>query len=102
MAYYPRLIALEGKHPGDVVDYRLRYTNWLADEETLTSQVVTAEAGITLGTGGNAAAISGDDVVFWLSGGTTGAAYAVQITVTTSDGRTLVADCSVTVTDPTP
>jgi DNA topoisomerase-1 len=46
MAYYPRLIALEGKHPDEVVDYALRYTNWLAAEETLASQVVTVEAGI--------------------------------------------------------
>jgi hypothetical protein len=95
------LIQLREQHPGDVLDHAVAFADWLDGDELATLAVV-AGAGITLGTGGKAPAISGDDVVFWLSGGVSGTTYAVEVTVTTTGGRTRVVDCQITVTDPTP
>ena len=95
------LIQLREQHPGDVLDHALPFADWLDGDELATLAVVVS-AGITLGTGGKAPAISGDDVVFWLSGGVSGTTYAVEVTVTTTGGRTRVVDCQITVTDPTP
>ena len=103
MSYSPRVVVLEGKHPSEVVDYALDFDDWLVGAETLSAITsVTVGSGITLGSGGQAPAISGTTVVFWLSGGTTGTTYAIEVIVTTSGGRTLVVDCQITVTDPTP
>jgi hypothetical protein len=103
MQYYPRLIALDAKHPSDVVDYPLNCAPWLADAETLSSVAVTVGAGLTLTPSGTSPpAISGALVVFWIGGGTSGQTYNVQVTLTTSGGRTLVVDASIAVTDPTP
>jgi hypothetical protein len=103
MQYYPRLIALEGKHPAEVVDYALACAEWLADAETLSSVAVTVAAGLTLTPAGTTApAISGTNVVFWVGGGSNSQTYNVQVTLTTSGGRTLVVDAAIAVTDPTP
>jgi len=102
MSYTPRPIVLEGKHPSEVVDYSLDFAGWLVGAETLSAITsVTPGSGITLG-GSPPPAISGTTVVWWLSGGTTGTTYAVEVIVTTSGGRTLVADCQITITDPSP
>lgn len=102
MSYLPRLVEMEGKHPSEVVDYALDFDDWLVGAETLSTLTsCTAGAGITVGSS-PAPAISGTTVVFWLSGGTSGTTYNVQVVVVTSGGRTLVADASITVTDPTP
>lgn len=102
MSYSPRLVVLEGKHPAEVVDYALDFAGWLVGEETLaTLTSCTATTGLTVGSS-PAAAISGDTVVFWLTGGTSGTTYQVAVVVVTSGGRTLVADAEITVTDPTP
>lgn len=103
MPYSPRLVELEAKHPSEVVDYTLDFTDWLVGAETLATQDVTVSAGLSLTPSGTSApAISGDGVVFWVGGGASGSTYYVQVTVTTSGGRTLVADAQITVTDPTP
>lgn len=103
MSYSPRVVVLEGKHPSEVLDYSLDFDAWLVGAEALSAITsVTVGSGLTLGTGGQAPAISGTTVVWWLSGGTTGTTYAIEVIVTTSGGRTLVADCTVTVTDPSP
>lgn len=102
MSYTPRLVVLEGKHPSEVVDYSIDFADWLVGSETLSAiSSCTAGSGITVG-GSPAPTITGDAVVFWLSGGTTVTSYAIEIVVTTSGGRTLVVDCQITVTDPTP
>ena len=94
------LIALREQHPGDVLDHALAFADWL-DGDTLSTVAVAVASGITIGAS-PAPAISGDDVVFWLSGGTTGTSYAVEVTVTTAGGRTRVQDCSIEIVDPTP
>jgi ssDNA-binding replication factor A large subunit len=95
------LIQLREQHPGDVLDHAVAFADWL-DGDNLATKAVVASTGITLGSGAKAPAISGDDVVFWLSGGTSGTTYTVEVTVTTTGGRTRVVDCQITVTDPTP
>ena len=105
MSYSPRLVVLESKHPAEVLDYAADFANWLATAETILSIVsVTAGAGITVSAGPTppAPAISGSTVLMWLSGGTSGDTYNIEIVVTTSGGRTLVADLQIHVTDPTP
>lgn len=97
------LIQLREQHPGDVLDHAVAFADWLDTDELTGSPAVVVSAGITLTPAGKPApAISGDDVVFWLSGGTTGTTYNVEVTVTTTGGRTRVVDCQITVTDPTP
>jgi len=96
------LIQLREQHPGDNLDHAVAFADWLDGDELTGSPGVVAQPGITLGTGGKAAAISGDDVVFWLSGGTSGTTYNVEVTVTTTGGRTRVVDCQIAITDPTP
>ena len=95
------LLQLRDQHPGDNLDHAVAFADWL-DGDELASQVVTASAGITLGTGGKAPSIVGDDVVFWLTGGTSGTTYTVEVTVTTTGGRTRVVDCAIAISDPTP
>jgi hypothetical protein len=94
---------MEGKHPSEILDYSLDYDDWLVGSETLSTVAVTVASGLTLTPSGKPApAISGTLVTFWVGGGTHGQSYAIEITTTTSGGRTLVADASITVTDPTP
>lgn len=104
MFYQPQLVQLEAKHPGEIVDYTLDFVRWLVGTETLSgSPSVSVSAGITLTPDGRAApAIVGSKVVFWLGGGVHGQTYVVQVAVTTSGGRALVADAAILVTDPTP
>lgn len=99
--YTPRIIVLDGKHPGELVDYAPDFVDQLVGAEilqTLTS--CTVGTGLTLGSS-PAPAISGSTVVFWVSGGTHGQTYRVTITVVTSGGRILVMVGEITVTDPT-
>jgi hypothetical protein len=93
-------IQLQEQHPGDILDHAIAFADWL-DGDDLSTVAVTVQSGLTLGSS-PAPAISGDDVVFWLRGGTTGTTYAVQVTVTTTGGRTRVIDCQIAITDPTP
>jgi hypothetical protein len=104
MTYVPRLVELDGKHPLEVVDYPLEFDDQLVGAETISAITsVTVTTGLTLTPSGKPSpAISGDAVVFWVGGGTHGETYTVQVVITTSGGRTLVADASITVTDPTP
>ena len=103
MPYSPRTVELEAKHPSEILDYSLDFDDWLATAETLSTCSVTVGSGLTLTPSGKPApAISGTLVTWWVSGGTHGNSYPIEVTVTTSGGRTLVADASITVTDPTP
>lgn len=56
---------------------------WLEDDETITSYIVTVPAGITKVIDSEADGI----VTVWLSGGTVGTWYNVACKITTSKGR---------------
>lgn len=94
-------VILRGQHPSDMLDHAIQLGDWLATGDALLTVAVVADAGITVGSA-PAPAISGTDVVLWLSGGTSGTTYDVQVTVTTTGGRTKVIDCTIEISDPTP
>lgn len=97
----PQIIQLKPQHPGDNLDHAVQFGGWLGTDELATVAVV-AQAGITLGTGPKAPVIVGDDVVLWLSGGTSGTTYTIEVTVTTTGARTRVQDCAILILDATP
>ncbi len=79
------------------VDWAAKPPNgpWLDDGETITSFAVTADEGITVGTGTRAPALTTSEsgrvngaVTVWLAGGTVGARYNIACRVTTNAGRT--------------
>jgi len=95
-------IAFREHHPGDDLDHAVSFADWMATGDALATVAVAVATGLVLGTGAKAPAISGTSVILWLSGGTSGTTYGVEVTVTTDDARTKVQDCQLTVTDPTP
>jgi len=72
------------RDPDSVLDYAWDYSEWLQDDETISSHVVTADAGITKDSDSEDSGI----VTVWLSGGTAGNNYIVACKITTSAGRT--------------
>lgn len=77
------------KDPAAVLDYPFNWAGdddhepWLQTGETISSYVVTVDAGITKDSDAEGAGI----VTIWLSGGTAGTAYIVACKITTSEGR---------------
>jgi hypothetical protein len=96
------LITLKEQHPQDDLDHAVSFPEWIGSGDTLASCTVTVPAGITLGSGGKAPAISGFNVVFWLTGGDSGNTYYTQVAVVTANGRRKVVDASILILDPTP
>jgi hypothetical protein len=72
------------KDPEAVLDYAVDWSSWLQAGETISSYTVTVPTGITLDSDHESAGI----VTAWLSGGTAGATYAIEVKITTSLGRT--------------
>jgi hypothetical protein len=96
------LITLKEQHPQDDLDHAVSFSEWIDTGDTLASCTVTVPSGITLGSGTKAPAISGLDVVFWLTGGDSGNTYYPQVAVVTANGRRKVVDGSILILDPTP
>ena len=74
------------KQPGEVQDYDIDFSTWLAafsHADTATSMTVTVDTGITMGTTSLTAGV----VKVWLSGGTHGTSYKVTASITTAGGR---------------
>jgi hypothetical protein len=83
---------LPPKAPAAVLDYQMDWSNWLAAGETISSADVSAATGLTVNPAGKATSVAAGVVTFWLGGGTSGATYAVTVTVTTGsrvDSRTI-------------
>lgn len=81
--------AIKLKDPDAVLDYSFDWNGdspgpWLATGETISSYVVTVEAGLTKDSDSDAAGV----VTVWLSGGTAGTSYTVSCKIVTSDSRT--------------
>jgi hypothetical protein len=69
------------------LDFVFDWSDWLASSETIASQVITVDTGLTEGTGAKATSQSAGKVTVWLSGGTAGTTYNVACKITTSDSR---------------
>lgn len=92
------------QRPGEEMDYCIDFIDCLAAGETLSSPVVSADAGLTVMSASppyiNPAALSvvdesgsaytigaGQAVILWLSGGVIGSRYDVSVSAHTSGGR---------------
>lgn len=74
------------KHPGEIENYAIDYSDDLAAGDSLASaQVAIDQAGLTL----TAYAIEGKSVRSWLADGSVGSSYLVTVTVVTATGRRL-------------
>lgn len=72
------------KDPEAVLDYAFDWSDWLEDDETISSHDVTVGTGLTKDSAGESAGM----VTAWLSGGTHNEDYIVACKVTTSLSRT--------------
>ena len=84
------------KDPDAVLDYHVIWADWLGDNDTIASQTVIADSGITVdssGINGSAVTIDGTEyaadtvVTIWLSGGTARSNYTVTSRVVTNESR---------------
>ena len=71
------------KDPAAVLDYRVDWSDWLQQGETITDSTVTAETGVTV----DSDAHDDTTATVWLSGGALQANYKVTNHITTSAGR---------------
>lgn len=73
------------QQPNERLDYDIDFSEWIAAGDLVVSATSTADAGIVIelpivdGTG--------KIVKQWVSGGTSGTTYKVQVRATTDDGR---------------
>jgi hypothetical protein len=87
----PATLAWPPKDPGDTLDYEFDISPALVGNEqdtiaTIDVQIVPGASGdLTL----NSAEADGAVAVLWLSAGQPGVVYSVQITITTTAGRTI-------------
>jgi len=85
------------KDPSEVLDYKFDWapltnsrpggiSDWLKPGETIISQEVTVDSGITL----NSAILDDNttSVIAWISGGVPGTRYRINCKITTSANRT--------------
>lgn len=70
--------------PNAALDYRIDWTQWLAEDEAVTTSTWAVPDGLAKGSDAH------DDTTctVWLSGGTVGVIYDVTNHVVTSQGRT--------------
>lgn len=77
------------KQPGETLDYDVDFTDWFSTRaDAPSSFTVTADTGITEGTH----VLNGNVVKVWLSGGTDGQQYQVNVKMTTTSGAVKEAD----------
>ena len=82
------------KQPGDVLDYSLDISGFLADVEDQPVTVTATPVSLQLGDISiNSITIAGGLITLWLSGGLPGTDYVFEITAQTLAGRTVNAAC---------
>lgn len=82
MAYPgPYFNKIPPKDPIAVLSYDFNWTDWLGENETITSAQVTVDPGLTLF---SQPVINGGVVLFYLSGGAAGMAYNVACVIQTN------------------
>lgn len=74
------------KDPDAVLDYKFDWSDWLATNETISSQTTTASTGLTVDS--SSITDANKSVTVWLSSGTVGNTYTVRSRITTSASRT--------------
>lgn len=77
-----QLDVLEPKDPNDVIDYRIDWSKWLRDGDTILVSDWIVPAGIVMDSETNDATAT----TIWLSGGTAGS-YLLTNRITTAQGR---------------
>lgn len=78
-----QLFILEPKDPQDIIDYRIDWSKWLRDGDTILTSEWVVPAGITMDSEDNNTTSS----TVWLSGGTAGANYQLTNRIVTVQGR---------------
>jgi len=71
------------KDPAAVLDYKMDWSSWLDDGDTIISHTVTSPDGLSV----DKSSIDDVSVIFWLSGGTDRREYPVSVQVGTAHGR---------------
>ena len=84
------IVATFQKQNFDEQDYDIDFNPYLSNVgDSIATLAVTAQDGITLGSGDKAASHNQGVVKFWISGGTSGTRYKITIQITTADTRKL-------------
>jgi hypothetical protein len=91
------------KQPAEVSDYDIDYTDWLADGDAVADSVgavthTVMPSGLTLDVD-PVVTNSGTRTKHWISGGTHGVTYKVEVTATTTGGRTIQNEFKIKVKD---
>jgi hypothetical protein len=90
------------KQPSEVRQYTMDFANTLATGETIST---ITSVSIELRGGGLSdvtvynEAVSGDTIVFWVSGGTDGQTHRIEIVVVTNVGQTIEGDGLLSIRD---
>lgn len=87
------------KQPAEVLDYDIDFTQWLPTTDSIVSAAASLEGtsdGLLV-LGATNVFGNGKKVKQWVSGGTSGQTYQVQIRITTGDGRVKEAEFKVKV-----
>lgn len=71
------------KDPSDVLNYKFKFSDWLAAGETISAKTVTVDSGLTKNS--DVLADTDTSVVVQLSGGTAGTTYTVACKITATD-----------------
>lgn len=83
------------KQPAEVLDYDISFDEFLPVGDTISSISATSDVGLTLVA--NAAIDGARGVKQWISGGTHGVTYRVQVQITSGDGRVKEAEFKIKV-----
>ncbi len=87
----PTTLAWPAKDPADVLDYQFDVSAALAGSPN--DSIASVAAAVTPGAVGGltvlSTAVDGSKAILWLSGGTAGTVYTVQILVIMNSGRTI-------------
>lgn len=79
------MLGVVEKQPVEILDYDVDFSRWLVDDTISSATVTIAPAGsLTL----HALDVEPTLTKVWLSGGTNGVSYKVEVTVNTNGGRT--------------
>jgi|TARA_R100000322_G_scaffold83817_1_gene52311 hypothetical protein len=93
------------KQPAEVRKYAMDFSNVLSSSETIVSSGVYPQVASELLNGGSSdltiynEAIDGNKIEFWVSGGTDGTSYRLEVSITTSAEQILEGDGILRVTD---